>query len=790
MRLKPCCYKLFAWLRASALVFLSMFCSLSLHAQTVQGIVRDQSGNAVPFANVKLDDSQHITYTRSDGSYILRKVPAGIYIITISHVGFHPINRQIEVTGSGVYIIDFEAYADTVNIQTVVVRAGWSEDFDQAKLPSRTKLIESVELQNIPAVSTGNILSSVSGVHVNSESGIFSSSTVSLRGIGGNTQTGTLVIVDGIPMNKSDGGSVNWNIIDQDMIDKVEVIKGPVSALYGSNAMGGVIHIVTKKPTGKLCGNVSASYGTYQTVDGKVHLSGNSKRSRFFWRTFLLHRTSDGYIHTPAEMILENDSIVVPVFLNELFVGGLFGGHLSKGSRLEGSVNYFKDIRGRGTKVYEEVGSNTSRDTYQATLKYHTFLDGWILNSVGYVLRENYFRLNEYFSDGEYKLYEVDATRDDAGLRGTAERRLGSGGVVTGGLEARFGRVDAIDIYYTSTDLISNSGSIDVYAGFFQFRQQLKQGKFDLVAGLRFDAARFHDAAFAIEKPSYSIMYLTDFGFDHVKNKFWSSLSPKLTLKYQKGQATTLYISVAKGFRAPVLDDLCRTERGSQGLRVANPNLKPEHVYNFEIGSDFKIFRKAILEMSAYTALGRNFMHLLSTGDSVNLGYTIAPVYQMANISNVQVIGFEADLELLIRKSMKVTTSYTFNQGVIKNFIPNSAADPDLTGKFLSNLPAHRIYLGVHFETKYVDLSTAYKFTGARWIRDDNGFDPVYMLAEKYKPYGTFDLLCKKRFSNLAVSMLIDNVFGIVYVNHKGYKSPGRMFIVKAAYQLNKNTKG
>jgi iron complex outermembrane receptor protein len=58
-----------------------------------------------------------------------------------------------------------------------------------------------------------------------------------MRGLSGNEQARVLVMIDGVPVNKSDGGSVNWNLLDPAMVERIEVVKGPASSMYGSNAM-------------------------------------------------------------------------------------------------------------------------------------------------------------------------------------------------------------------------------------------------------------------------------------------------------------------------------------------------------------------------------------------------------------------------------------------------------------------------------------------------------------------------------------------------------------------------
>ena len=98
-----------------------------------------------------------------------------------------------------------------------------------------------------------------------------------MRGLPANDQSRTLVMLDGVPLNKSDEGSVNWNMINKNNIEQINIIKGPGSAKHGSGAMGGVIELISKKPTKKLEGNVLVDYGTYNTLSSNIDLAGVKK---------------------------------------------------------------------------------------------------------------------------------------------------------------------------------------------------------------------------------------------------------------------------------------------------------------------------------------------------------------------------------------------------------------------------------------------------------------------------------------------------------------------------------
>ena len=140
--------------------------------------------------------------------------------------------------------------------------------------PGSIHVVTPLLLRNSPAQSVDDILSMLSGVNTTRSDGISNMHTnVSIRGLAGDEQGRTLVLFDGIPINTSDEGSVNWNSIHIDNVQRIEVFKGPGSSLYGNSAMGGVINIISKRPVSPFSLNTSGSYGSLNTWKTDLGLS-------------------------------------------------------------------------------------------------------------------------------------------------------------------------------------------------------------------------------------------------------------------------------------------------------------------------------------------------------------------------------------------------------------------------------------------------------------------------------------------------------------------------------------
>ena len=761
---------------------LLLIVALPVFTQSIVGTVRDENGEALVNANVILDDGTKGSITDKTGRFFLGGIDNGLHRLTVSFLGYESSVKEISISNNS-NTLNFILSVDNTITSEVLITAKLNNESSLMKLPTCTQSIDRKEIESIPAIQISNIFSKVSGVDVQNEFGMFSSKTVvTLRGVSGGSQKGTLVVVDGVPINKSESGSVNWNMINKNEIERIEVIKGPASVLYGSNAMGGIINIITSKPKTLFSTDLSLAYGRYNTVNSSIKISGRSNNNLLYWKLFASYNQSDGYINTPDEIIEENDTIVRPVFLNEKLISGEIGYYFNEHHQVSFKANVFDDLRGTGVQIYENLGANVEHDTYKFSTQYIAKYSKVQTSLNLYFINENYNRLNEYYSDGEYKLYAVDAIRQDYGARLLSEWQVAKQVELTAGIEYKTGKSIGEDVYYTSSDLISNRGSMSTWAAFAQLNYSMWNNKVHIVPGIRYDRASFYDAMFTIYNPSYSIEYLVDFQFNNIQNTAWDDINPKLSVSYDIKTDQSLYFSIARGFSAPILEDLCRTGRKRIGFKIANPNLKPEFITNYEIGGNFRLFKNLYTSFSTYYIQGKDFMSFLSTGDTVNLGYTLAPVFQSQNISKVEIIGFETNLQFDINKKIQVYANYTYNHSVIKEFVPNSAADINLTGKFLTDIPMHKFASGAVFRNKIVNLSLSGKYVGSRWVKDDNTIDNVYLMSSKYPAYFIFDLKFWRTFGDVNVSVSVENLFNNVYVNNKGYKSPGIFYMCKINY--------
>lgn len=219
---------------------------------SVTGAVNDTAGLAIRQARVRALTSGPgarlvaSTQTTDAGMYRLDSLPAGRVIIDVAVIGFFPAVDTIEVAAGETLRHDFRLRLSPVTLMpTIVTAAKRSQLLDQA--------ITSVALVSREAISARAI--NTVDEAVDKAPGVqFINGQVNIRGSSGFVEglgSRVLLLVDGVPANQGDRGGINWDLVPVDQVQRVEVVKGAGSALYGSSAFGGVVNLITRElPTG------------------------------------------------------------------------------------------------------------------------------------------------------------------------------------------------------------------------------------------------------------------------------------------------------------------------------------------------------------------------------------------------------------------------------------------------------------------------------------------------------------------------------------------------------------
>ncbi|MBN2683419.1 MAG: TonB-dependent receptor [Bacteroidales bacterium] len=680
------------------------------------------------------------------------------------------MKTQIKLTAA-LLILGLSGFAqnldkDTIRLQQVVVTATRTER-SLSEIPGKADVIPAKMLENMPIQNIDDALRFVSGLNVQRTTGIFSMRpTTTLRGLSGDEQGRTLVLLNGIPLNTSDEGGVNWNRINAEDIERIEVFKGPGSSMYGNNAMGGVINIITKKPVKPIEGTVGVCYGTFNTMKPEASVSGKLENG-LSYRLSGYYLNSDGYNNIPDSLRSDPDYSVAR-YLTASQVSAVLGYELHELLNIEIQYDFYREKRSEGEKIQAPDGEYRHFNNNVFRTKFYGKKDKLKYDISMFYVKEDYFRIDERMRGGNYSRFDVKADRIETGALLNTLYELNANHTIAAGIDFKEGSVDGGDYYQTSEDVVLNRGKMSFLAFYLQDEMSLLKNKIKLLAGLRFDNNSFYDGYYFAS--GSGVDYWMPYNGNLEENN-WSSLSPRIAMRYLPNKKISAYISYSRGFRASILDDLCRSGWMWVGPKIANPELGPETLDNFELGLDFKPGKKIVFSPTVFYSIGKDFLYYVATGDSI---WGTRPIFRRENVSLVTIKGLETDFKYYINKNFTFMANYTYNESVIEEF----EEQKDLEGKSLKYVPKHQVMAGLmvnfnKFSSSVQLLNKSKQFTDDANKNEIDGFTTID-LNFSYK------IMNKKLMIGLGIQDLLDNKF----MQTDQYMSPGRLINGKLLYRF------
>jgi outer membrane receptor protein involved in Fe transport len=210
---------------------------------------------------------------------------------------------------------------------------------------------------------------------------------------------------------------------------------------------------------------------------------------------------------------------------------------------------------------------------------------------------------------------------------------------------------------------------------------------------------------------------------------------------------------------------------------MANPDLKPETLLNYEIGFDYTPVENFNIQLSGYYSSGYDFQYFAHTGDTVD---EELPVVARENVSKASVLGTEVSVDWKILKNLSLKANYTYNVSKITEFISKTNNEQDdLTGKDIAETPPYQAYCGIFLKNKIANLSLVANYISAMWSDEFN--------TEKLDPYFLIDIGLEKQFRNFNFNLDIQNVLNIHYIDKKDGLAPGRFIMLELGYRFSSN---
>jgi len=535
----------------------------------------------------------------------------------------------------GVHALAFEPHKkDSINFIKEVVVSATRTSRDISNLPLPVKVISQSEIQKSNSSKLSDILSQQTGLLVVPNYGYGNNEGVQMQGLDSQY---IMIMIDGMPLIGRSSGTLDLERVNIGNVKHVEIIKGASSGLYGSEALGGVINIITQTPRTGINGSADYKYATYNTTD--VNLNLNIKKNRIEDTFYLNRYGSDGFNLSSTDKIKTVEPYHSYTVSNNLMY------RLSNNSKLTSNFRYYYQKQNQGYNMTDSTqlyGHNFLREM-ESQLNWNM---KWTKNLVS--------ETSVYYTTYHTTSFELND----------------SNGYFQGFFKQMMLRPEMRFIYNPAKDQ-------QISAGFGYDYETLNRSDFATKAYYRSQFAYLQIES----KPVNGIDILAGLRYDH-HNIYGHQWSPKLGVHYKLSNHLSLLSSIGYGFKAPDFRQLYLdftnagvgyTVLGSyvaatQLAKMQNSGqiqqlvtgingdyaLKPEHSININVGAQWNPASNIHIEANAF------YNHLKDMIDTRTIAYKTngQSVYSYYNIDKVHTQGIEANATWNITSCLQVTAGY------------------------------------------------------------------------------------------------------------------------------------
>jgi outer membrane receptor protein involved in Fe transport len=640
----------------------------------VEGVVKDQSGAVIAGAQVSLRAGSYRSRqtTGADGRFAFNSVPLPDAELSVKAKGLAPVERPWRAQSQGGAPLEIVLKPALVT-QEMTVTATRTET-PLSETSASVRVLTRQKLSTTSALTLDGALRQVPGFTLFRRTGsrVANPTTqgVSLRGTGASGAGRALVLEDGIPLNDPFGGWVYWDRVPREAVRRVEVLRGGGSDLYGSDAMGGVINFVTRKPTTTAL-SLESSYGNENTPDGSLWLGLQHGP----WSVSLDGEafSTDGYILVnPAERGTADTRAGSEHEAADLVLERKVGDR----GRVFAKTTYLREIRANGTPL-----------TYNRThLRQLAIGADWLSSAAGAFSFRGYGGpqvFDQTFSsvsgdrNGESLVRSQRVPAQQTGVEFLWTRPWNSRQTLVAGFDGQEVRGASNELGFFGGRMTSvlGAGGRQRNAGFFGEDIIRLTSRWQITVAGRFDHWRNYDSL----STSRSVSAGSPAAVTNFPERTETAFSPRLGMLYRLTSNVSLTASAYRAFRAPTLNELYRGFR--VGNVVTNPNseLRAERLTGAEAGAEFNAFHQRVT--------GRGTFFWSDVTDPIaNVTLTVTPsliTRQRQNLGRTRSRGFDLDATFHLTRTLGLTAGYEFVNATVVSF----SASPDVVGLQIPEVP-------------------------------------------------------------------------------------------------------
>ncbi|MFT4570518.1 MAG: iron complex outermembrane receptor protein [Hyphomicrobiaceae bacterium] len=587
-----------------------------------------------------------------------------------------------------------------------------------SQVPAATTIVGRNEITSSPALALDQLLARQPGFRLfRDQSSLVAHPTTqgaSLRGVGPNGAGRALVLVDGLPLNDAFGGWIYWNKVPLVGVERIEVLRGGGSSLWGSGALGGIVHVVSTQATHDFERfNLSFADPGTQTLEALVARRRGRNGLVIDGKAF----HTDGY---PVLRRSDRGAIDGRASSEHGVLNLRYSYDLSRRTQARLGFRVFGEQRSNGTAL---TNNRTRAAMVRAGLRHKT-REGSTL-AVDAFARWQTFEstFSSQVADRSSEspaLDQFDVPSFETGGSAVWSLATGRRGVLVTGADALVAQGETNEKFFFSNGRFirrRRAGGRRALVGVWAEEIFELLPSLTVTAGLRADWWHLRSAELALENlDSDAGETVTPFA-----DRDDILVSPKLGLAWQVSDLLSLRTSVYRGFRAPTINELYRPFRVRSDITAANENLRAETLWGGEWGFDLGN-RNSRGSMTFFWNELEDPVFNLTVGAGPG---TVGPCgfvpdggvcRQRRNLGRARIRGIEADVHHNFGTGWSTSFAWLFSDTEIRR----ADQAPDLRGNRLPQVPRHTVVTRLAWERGPVFASSGVRWSDDRFEDDRN----------------------------------------------------------------------
>ncbi len=726
------------------LIFFTSFIAIGYTQNTLSGNITDENGTLLFGVQIYSENLQKGTTSDEDGFYEIKNIPNGKHTFLFTYIGFETQQKKINLFNES-NIINTTLFETVFHMDEVIVSTPFNKLQSENVMKVEHKSVTSLEKKG--GTTLVESISTIAGV-TNMSTGNGIGKPV-IRGLSGNR---VLTYTQGVKLENYQNGEKHGLGVNESGIESVEVIKGPASLLYGSDALGGVLYLIPEKfaHNNTTRGDASIKYFS-NTLGFNTQIGARTSGDKF---KFLVRGAYD----THSDYKTGNNERVTNSRYNEADFKAAMG-YTTNSFTADLRYNYNQSQIGLPKEIGKQETSKEMMGLYQ-DLNYHiiSLKNDFVLNSssiktnLGYINNNRKLminnnktvdmKLNTFNYDAKWFLPELNKFETVIGVQGMIQNNTNYG-----------------------TQVFLPDANINDFGVFGNLNYNWTESA--IQAGIRFDNRK-------IDTEEYGIL-----GEEHyieAIDKSLNSFSGSVGYKTNISQALIARLNLASGFRAPNLSELSSNGLHEGRWEIGNSNLENEQNIQIDLSLEYKAKHFEFFINSFYNNIF-DYIYIAPTGEDIE-DFDVYTYVQ----NDAYLYGGEMGLHLHPHPIdwLHLESSYEMVIGKQKNngYLPRIPAN-----KFDNTLRAEfDINNWLEFGYVFLNLESTFKQNN---ISDFEDPSDAYNLLN-FGMGGNFNY--KKLRTN--VNFTIKNILNKEYISHlsvlneEGIANPGINFIFGIKFNL------